>query len=75
MIPAHVAQERNTKNAADLTKHSYRGLHRMLTQNSGTGSLLSPTVRQNRKVADQNDRRGRDLKFDWKSGHDFPVVT
>ena len=31
MIPAHVAQERNTRSAADLTKHSYRGLHRMLT--------------------------------------------
>jgi hypothetical protein len=31
MIRAHVAQERNTRSAADFTKHSYRGLHRMLT--------------------------------------------
>src|SRR6202521_1887253 len=34
MIRAHVAQERNTRSAADFTKHSYRGLHRMLTPNA-----------------------------------------
>ena len=31
MIPVHVAQERNTRGAADFTKRSHRGLHRMLT--------------------------------------------
>ena len=31
MIPVHVAQERNTRNAAGSTKRRHRGAHRMVT--------------------------------------------
>jgi integrase len=43
MIRAHVALERNTRSAADFTKHGYRGLHRMLTNLRAVQLLLGHT--------------------------------
>ncbi len=40
MIPAHVVLEGNTRSAADSTKRSHRGLHRMLTRCPPCGIVL-----------------------------------
>ena len=40
MIPVRAAQERNTRNAADLTKRRHRGAHRMVTGGSPAKAML-----------------------------------